>query len=179
MEVKVVPYDPAWPRMFREEAAGIRQALGGCVVEIFHMGSTSVPGLAAKPVIDILPVVTSLEEADRRRPWLEAMGYEWMGEWGIPGRRFLRKGGEQRTHHLHIFSPQSEGEIRRHLAVPAYLRAHPQAALEYARLKTELAARFPRDIDGYCDGKDAFVKQLEREALRWWEETRPGSLEEK
>lgn len=174
MEVQVVPYDPSWPSRYRREAALLREALGDCLVEIHHIGSTSVPGLWAKPIIDILPVVTAVEEADRRRAALEALGYEYLGEFGIPGRRYLRKGGEHRTHQVHLFGRESRDEIRRHLAVPAYLRCHPDAARDYAQLKRRLARRFPRDIDGYCDGKDAFVKALERAALDWWETAGPG-----
>ena len=174
MEVQVVPYDPSWPSRYRREAALLREALGDCLVEIHHIGSTSVPGLWAKPIIDILPVVTAVEEADRRRAALEALGYEYLGEFGIPGRRYLRKGGEHRTHQVHLFDRESRDEIRRHLAVPAYLRCHPDAARDYAQLKRRLARRFPRDIDGYCDGKDAFVKALERAALDWWETAGPG-----
>ena len=174
MEVQVVPYDPSWPSRYRREAALLREALGDCLVEIHHIGSTSVPGLWAKPIIDILPVVTAVEEADRRRAALEALGYEYLGEFGIPGRRYLRKGGEHRTHQVHLFGRESRDEIRRHLAVPAYLRCHPDAARDYAQLKRRLARCFPRDIDGYCDGKDAFVKALERAALDWWETAGPG-----
>ena len=174
MEVQVVPYDPSWPSRYRREAALLREALGDCLVEIHHIGSTSVPGLWAKPIIDILPVVTAVEEADRRRAALEALGYEYLGEFGIPGRRYLHKGGEHRTHQVHLFDRESRDEIRRHLAVPAYLRCHPDAARDYAQLKRRLARCFPRDIDGYCDGKDAFVKALERAALDWWETAGPG-----
>lgn len=174
MEIQVVPYDPSWPSRYRQEAALLREALGDCLVEIHHIGSTSVPGLWAKPIIDILPVVTAVEEADRRRAALEALGYEYLGEFGIPGRRYLRKGGDHRTHQVHLFGRESRDEIRRHLAVPAYLRCHPDAARDYAQLKRRLARRFPRDIDGYCDGKDAFVKALERAALDWWETAGPG-----
>ena len=174
MEVQVVPYDPSWPSRYRREAALLREALGDCLVEIHHIGSTSVPGLWAKPIIDILPVVTAVEEADRRRAALDALGYEYLGEFGIPGRRYLRKGGDHRTHQVHLFGRESRDEIRRHLAVPAYLRCHPDAARDYAQLKRRLARRFPRDIDGYCDGKDAFVKALERAALDWWETAGPG-----
>ena len=174
MEVQVVPYDPSWPSRYRREAALLREALGDCLVEIHHIGSTSVPGLWAKPIIDILPVVTAVEEADRRRAALDALGYEYLGEFGIPGRRYLRKGGDHRTHQVHLFGRESRDEIRRHLAVPAYLRCHPDAARDYAQLKRRLARRFPRVIDGYCDGKDAFVKALERAALDWWETAGPG-----
>ena len=92
MEIQVVPYDPSWPSRYRREAALLREALGDCLVEIHHIGSTSVPGLWAKPIIDILPVVTAVEEADRRRAALEALGYEYLGEFAA-GCSTLGSGG--------------------------------------------------------------------------------------
>ena len=167
--VRVTPYDPAWTRAYEEEAERIRQALDGLLLEIHHIGSTAVPGLAAKPVIDLLPVVRDIEAVDARNPAMEALGYECMGEFGIPGRRYFRKGGDDRTHQAHVFGADSRRDIRRHLAVRDYLRAHPAAAAAYGRLKAVLAARFPEDIGAYCDGKDALVRALEAEALRWAE----------
>jgi GrpB-like predicted nucleotidyltransferase (UPF0157 family) len=169
MLVTVVPHDEAWAGLYEAEAARIRAVLGESLVAIHHIGSTAVPGLAAKPIIDLLPVVTDVALADACTPQFEALGYECMGEFGIPGRRFLRNGGDVRTHHVHIFGLRSRADIARHLAVRDYLRAHPAAAAEYGRLKAELAAWFPEDIGGYCDGKDAFVKALERAALAWYE----------
>ena len=98
-----------------------------------------------------------------------AIGYECMGEFGIEGRRYFRKGGDNRTHQIHIFEQSNHKDINRHIAVRDFLRTHPDIALEYGELKMELANRFPEDIEGYCAGKDAFVKQLEKDALRWWQ----------
>ena len=89
------------------------------------------------------------------------------GEYGILGRRFFMKGGDLRTHHVHIFAEESRKEIERHLAVRDYLRTHKKDAEVYAALKTELAEKFTYDNEGYCDGKDSFVKDLERKALEW------------
>ncbi len=165
--IRVTAYNSAWPAAYEKEAQQIRKALDGLLVEIHHIGSTAVPGLMAKPVIDILPVVRDIEMVDARNPAMEALGYECMGEFGIPGRRYFRKGGNDRTHQVHVFAADSREEINRHLAVRDYLRAHPNVAAEYGRLKAALAARFPEDIDGYCDGKDGFVKRLEAVALHW------------
>lgn len=167
MLVRVVPYDPAWKELYQREAKAIRQILGDNLTSIHHIGSTAVEGLAAKPIIDILPVVRQLRRVDGCNPAFEALGYECMGEFGIPGRRYFRKGGDNRTHQIHVFEQNNVADIRRHLAVRDYLRAHPDAASAYGALKTELAARYPQDIEGYCDGKDAFVKKLERDALAW------------
>lgn len=163
----VVDYDPAWEKMFCREAQLLRQALGENLIEIHHIGSTAVPGLAAKPIIDIMPVVQSLEQLDLCNPSMEALGYECMGEFGIPGRRYFRKGGAERTHQIHAFCRESSHEIRRHLAVRDYLRNHPEEAARYGGLKQRLALEYPYDIDGYCDGKDAYVKRLEHNALSW------------
>ena len=166
--VTVIEYDPAWPLEFEREASRIRGALGENCLEVYHIGSTSVPGLAAKPIIDILPVVRSLEAVDAAKDSLEALGYEYLGEFGIPGRRYLRKGGDERTHHVHVFAEENAEAIERHLAVSAYLRAHADEARAYGELKRALAARFPRDWDGYCDGKDGYVRALEARALKWY-----------
>lgn len=165
--VVVREYDPAWPEQFELEAGLIRRVLRDNCLEIYHIGSTSVPGLAAKPIIDIMPVVRSLDAVDEARGVLEALGYEYLGEFGIPGRRYLRKGGDERTHQVHIFVQGDGANITRHLAFRDYLRAHPAAREEYAALKRALAERYPYDIESYCDGKVAFVKRHEREAVAW------------
>lgn len=167
MHVRVVGYDPRWPQMFAEEAEKIQKILGGNCVAVHHIGSTSVPNLAAKPIIDILPVVRELRLVDEKNAGFEALGYECMGEFGIPGRRYFRKGGDERTHQIHIFAQASAHDIARHLAVRDYLRAFPQEAAAYGELKRRLARQYPEDIDGYCDGKDAFVRALEQRALAW------------
>ena len=163
--VVVVDYDPAWPEMYAAEAARLRRALGENCVSIHHIGSTAVPGLAAKPIIDMLPVVRSLEAVDRAADALARLGYECLGEFGIPGRRYLRKGGDERTHQVHIFAEADEANIRRHIAFRDHLRAHEADRDAYARLKRALAQAYPYDIEAYCDGKATFVRALERRAL--------------
>lgn len=167
MQVFITDYQRRWPALYQEEAAAIRRILAGQLVGIHHIGSTSVPGLAAKPIIDILPVVRDIEAVDACNPAFARLGYEAMGEFGIPGRRYFRKGGDLRTHQLHVFASRDEEQIRRHLAVRDYLRTHPRDAAAYAALKRALAQKYPEDIEGYCDGKDAFVQDLERRALAW------------
>lgn len=166
-KIEVVDYRPEWEKMFKKEKKEIRRILGKNCVAVYHIGSTSVKGLPAKPIIDIMPVVKDLSLVDAHNPEFEALGYECRGEFGIPGRRFFAKGGDHRTHHIHIFEQSDKDDIRRHLAVRDYLRSHPDDAAEYAALKKELAEKFPYDNDGYCDGKDAFVKDLEQKALKW------------
>ncbi|MCI8553987.1 MAG: GrpB family protein [Clostridiales bacterium] len=166
-KIEIVDYQPEWEAQYREEAKRIKSVLGWNCTAIYHIGSTSVQALRAKPVIDILPVVKSLSAVDACQAELETLGYESMGEFGIPGRRFFRKGGDNRTHHIHIFDQKNTADISRHLAVRDYLRSHPRDAEAYATLKTELAGRFPYDNDGYCDGKADFMRELEKKALIW------------
>ena len=167
-KIEVVSYQSDWPEKYRKEAEQIQRCLGELFLEIHHIGSTAVLGLAAKPIIDILAVVKDIEAVDEKNPLFEALGYECMGEFGIAGRRYFRKGGDDRTHQIHIFARSSTEEILRHLAVRDYLRTHADTAKEYGRLKRQLAVRFPRDIEGYCDGKDLWMKKLEKDALDWY-----------
>lgn len=169
--IVVCDYTPSWEREYEREAARIAGVLGRNLKEIHHIGSTAVKGLKAKPVIDILPVVYRLDEVDGHRAQFEKLGYECLGEYGIPGRRYFRKGGDERTHQVHIFEHGNAMQILRHLAVRDYLRCHEEAAAAYGRLKAELARKYPYDIERYGDGKDAFVKALEEKALRWSAET--------
>ncbi|MEG0942754.1 MAG: GrpB family protein [Angelakisella sp.] len=165
-------HNPLWAEMYEREAFEIKRILHAELVEIHHIGSTSVKGLRAKPVIDIMPVVKDVAAVDIHNEEFEQLGYECMGEYGMPGRRFFRKGGDNRTHHIHIFQENNRTDILRHLAVRDYLRTHPQVAKEYGDLKAELAEKFHDSIDGYCDGKDAFVKDIEQNALAWYGEQR-------
>lgn len=165
--VIVTEYNPLWPQLYRQEAEQIRAILRDNCVAIHHIGSTAVVGLCAKPVIDIMPVVVSLARVDAQKKAFEAIGYEVLGEFGIAGRRYLRKGGDERTHQLHIFEQGADEQIERHLALRDYLRAHPQDAAVYGRLKRQLAQQFPWDIESYCDGKDDLVRKLEQAALQW------------
>lgn len=166
-KIEVVDYRPEWKEEYRTEAKKLKKALGKNCVAVYHIGSTSVPGMKAKPIIDMMPVVKDLSQVDACNEKLEALGYERKGEFGIPGRRFLIKGGDQRTHHVHIFEMKNQEAIRRHLAVQAYLTVHQERAAEYAALKEKLAKQFPYDNDGYCEGKASFMETLERDALEW------------
>lgn len=166
--VVVTDYNPKWPDFYQKEAAAIAALLGDEISAIYHIGSTSVKGLKAKPIIDIMPVVKSIDRVDRFFPEFQRLGYECLGEFGIPGRRYFRKGGDFRTHQIHIFQTDNRWDILRHLAVRDYLRTHPQVAAAYGELKARLAKQYPEDIEKYCDGKDAFVKQLEQDALAWY-----------
>lgn len=167
MIVKVVDYNPNWPRAFEEEAGKIQATLGDIVHQIHHMGSTAVPGLSAKPVIDILLDVTDLNQLEADSTKMENLGYEVMGAYGIPGRLYFRKGGEQRTHHVHAYQ-SGDDHLVRHLAFRDYLRANKAVAEAYGKLKIDIVKRGGLDIEQYCDAKDPFIKHHEAKALLWY-----------
>lgn len=170
MKVEVVSHKDDWTRKFLVEKEKLEEKVGGMVVKIFHIGSTSVENLKAKPIIDILLLVEDINKLDNYRDKFEALGYEVMGEYGIKDRRFYRKGKEKRTYHIHAFQYDNLKEIERHLLFRDYLRAHEDIKKEYGNLKEKLAEKYPEDIDSYCDGKDKYVKKIEEEAIRWhWE----------
>ena len=163
--VVVVEYRPEWPLAYEKEKERIQKILKENCLALWHIGSTSVPGLAAKPVIDILGAVRSLEEVDAVSEAFVQAGYACMGEFGIAGRRYFRKGGEERTHQIHLFCGDDWDSLHRHLAFRDFMRAHVKEREAYGELKKKLAEQHPWDIEAYCDGKDEFVKEMERRAL--------------
>lgn len=168
VRVRVVAHDPLWAQSFALERDRLRGALQGRCIAIHHIGSTAVPGLLAKPIIDIMPVVRHIGDVDSANAAMRALAYECLGEFGIAGRRYFRKGGEEhRSHQVHVYE-DGDTNIERHLALRDYLREHADARASYGLLKKRLAEAFPRDIEAYMDGKDAFVKALETKALAWY-----------
>ncbi|MCQ6563317.1 GrpB family protein [Paenibacillus mendelii] len=168
MNVVVTEYNDNWNQRFREESQKMKEIFDDELIEIHHIGSTSVPGLKAKPIIDIMPVVKDIEKIDSFNEQMIELGYECMGELGMIGRRYFRKGGDNRTHQVHVFQADNKDDLTRHLAVRDYLRAHSNEAKQYGNLKEDLANQYPKDIEAYMDGKDRFVKELESKALRWY-----------
>ena len=158
--IVVVDYQPSWSAMFDNERTRIEAALGRLILIVEHVGSTAVPGLAAKPIIDLLVGVASLAEVlPRGAGPLRELGYAYVPEYEswLPGERFFRKGYPGPwTHHMHIMEPANPRWQDR-LLFRDYLRAHPEAAIGYAGLKRDLAAAFGDDIAGYRSAKDAFV----------------------
>lgn len=167
-EIRVEPHRDSWKQDYELEAVKIRAALSGTLVILHHIGSTAIPGIYAKPIIDILAEVISLEALDANPDGMRALGYEAMGEFGIPGRRYFRKDDSDgvRTHHVHAFAHRSL-QIARHLAFRDYLIAHPETAQAYSELKRNLVPKCNGDIEAYMAGKDPFIKEVERKALRW------------
>lgn len=163
----IVDYDPAWPAWFEEEAASLRGALGPLAERVDHIGSTSVPGLAAKPCLDIQVSVASLNPREPVVAPLVALGFEHSIDPLEPQHEFFSRGYEASTSrrvHVHVCETGSAWE-RRHLAFRDELRRDPRAAAEYAVLKRQLAAEHPRDIFTYVDGKTAFIRSIEQRAL--------------
>ncbi|WP_281255132.1 GrpB family protein [Paenibacillus herberti] len=161
------PWTPDWAQRYRQEEAQLSILLGADIIAIHHIGSTSVPAIGyAKPIIDLLAVVRELEAVERHDAALAEFGYEAKGENGIPGRRFYSKGGEVRSHHLHVFK-EGAREIDLHLHFKHYLSAHPERACAYGELKLELMRRWPDDRKLYQEGKQPFVNELVQEAEAW------------
>lgn len=157
--IKVVSYNSTWPKMFEDEARLIKQALGSNCIEIYHIGSTSVPGLSAKPIIDILPVVNNILKVDQASKAMEEIGYEAKGENGILFRQFFIKGNDVKTHHVHIFEKNSP-EIERHVKFRDWMRANPNDCDAYAQLKIQLADKFSNDRMSYILGKEGFINNI-------------------
>lgn len=165
-EIVVKPYDKNWPVLFKQEAYFIRRALAELEIKIHHIGSTSVEHLAAKPIIDILIEVDQLSDLDKNVRLLQELGYESLGEYGIPGRRYFRKGSKVRTHHIHAFIIGSEGALR-HLAFKDYLAHHPHIAKEYEKVKIGAAIKSKENMELYCNFKSEFISEHERHAINW------------
>jgi GrpB-like predicted nucleotidyltransferase (UPF0157 family) len=166
----VVPYDPAWLGSFRAVATRLRGALGGVALRIDHIGSTAVPGLAAKPFLDVQISVAAFEPLAAFRDPLEGLGYVFRAENPERTKRYFRgPPGERRTH-IHV---RLRGHWSEQFAVlfRDYLRAHPAAAARYAALKAELAPRYRVDPRSYTDAKEPFIWATMREADAWAQAT--------
>lgn len=158
--VRVVPYDPRWATLFVEAAHELQEALGPAAAAIHHVGSTAVPGLCAKPILDLLVSIPSFEEGLDLVPRIERLGYEFRPAEEIPDRHyFRRRRGTIRTHHLSL-AEASSWHHRATLAFRDALRANPSRAVEYADLKLRLARRYPLDRPAYLAAKTAFVERV-------------------
>jgi GrpB-like predicted nucleotidyltransferase (UPF0157 family)/8-oxo-dGTP pyrophosphatase MutT (NUDIX family) len=165
--VIVVRYDSDWPHVFIQERDRLAEVLGPAASVIHHIGSTSVPDLCAKPVIDMLAESPDLALIDSLTPRMENLGYTAKGEYGIPGRRYFSRSDVTGPKvHLHIFR-SGDPQIGRHLRFRDYLRAHPVAAEKYGALKQTLATRHGDDADAYQAGKASFIAQIDTEAATW------------
>lgn len=167
-KIVVVPHENHWSEKFQMEAERLKTAMPE-TVKIHHIGSTSVPGLAAKPIIDMIMEVESIERVDRWNERFIELGYIVKGEKGISGRRFFIHGTEEkRSYHLHVFE-KGNPEIVRHLAFRDYMMAHCEEAEAYATLKKELAEKYTYDGTLYTEGKNEFVRSVDEKAKEWRE----------
>ncbi len=161
----VVSSDPAWPKAFQREAAALRQALGSLALRIEHVDSTSVPGLDAKPIIDIQISVVAVDPMEPCQRPLEGLGYRFVPDPESPDYHFFGKPSQRpRTHHVHVCAVGSQQELR-HLALRDFLRAHASEAAAYTAMKRSAAARHRSDRLGYISVTGPFVEDLERRAM--------------
>jgi GrpB-like predicted nucleotidyltransferase (UPF0157 family) len=166
IHVFLAAYNPEWPQMAASHSESLC-VLGSTLVTVHHIGSTSVAGLAAKPIIDLMPLVTDLADPDRQCRSVEALGYNWHGEFGISGRRYCTLSDKVgiRIVQLHFFKADSS-HVERHIAFRDYLRAHPDAARAYEKEKRRARDLHPDDSHAYTDAKAAWISDTEAKALR-------------
>lgn len=167
-DVLLVPPSPQWPRMAEQEGQRFAALLGDNLIAVHHVGSTSIPGIWAKPTLDLAPEVRRVEAMDAIQDRIEAAGYQYWGEYGLPGRRFCPRVDTQagRVANIHCYASGSS-ELHRHLAFRDYLRAHPRLAAEYEREKMRARDLFPFDVWAYNDEKNPWIRRTELQALEW------------
>ncbi|MFK4568056.1 GrpB family protein [Enterococcus sp. UD-01] len=165
-KVEVIAHSKKWWEQFDQEKQLLQELFGQELIAVHHIGSTAIQQISAKPIIDIMLVVTNIEQITQYNEGMSELGYSAFGENGIVGRRFFAKGGEQRSHHVHVFA-KGNPEIERHLAFRDYLNSHSEQAAAYSELKLHLARQFPLDIEKYVAGKDRFIKEIDAKAVRW------------
>ena len=160
--VEVVDYDESWRDAFERVRQDLELALGSAALAVHHIGSTSVPGMRAKPVIDVLVEVSELELIEQRMPAFAALGYQARGDYGIPGRLYFSRSatGDRLPVHVHAYR-RGDPQVARHLSFRDSLREHPEMAREYSELKTSLAAAHAHDRDAYQAGKADFIAAVE------------------
>jgi len=164
--IEIVPYSAEWSCTFELEAQRIQAACGDLLPVIEHIGSTAIPGMPAKPILDIMPGLRTHSDGLRTIEPLTQLGYDYQGENGIPGRYYFGLRYEQRSIiHVHIFEIGTE-DWERHLLFRDFLRAHPEVAAEYAALKQALAVRFREDRQAYTEAKSAFINSVVEQARR-------------
>ncbi len=161
--IVVVDYDPRWPELFEQVKSHVWPMVSDFAVSVEHVGSTSVPGLAAKPIIDIDVVVPAEADIPVAIQRLATLAYVHLGDLGVEGREAFDSPDGLPNHHLYV-CPRGSVGLMNHLAVRDYLRSHPEATQEYGALKKRLASEFPHDIDSYVEGKTGFLLQIFRQA---------------
>jgi GrpB-like predicted nucleotidyltransferase (UPF0157 family) len=173
--IRIVAYDPAWPAQAEAELRRIEEAVGEAAVRLEHVGSTAVPGLAAKPILDLQVSVPSIDRWESYGRPMESLGYLFASDPDSPDYHLFAKPPERpRSHHVHVCEAGSEHE-RRHLAVRDFLRAHPDEAARYAELKREAVEQHGLDRLAYIEAKAASVDALQARAIAWSADREGGS----
>jgi GrpB-like predicted nucleotidyltransferase (UPF0157 family) len=164
LRIYIADYDAKWPALYKEVSGPLAEAFGDYMVAIQHIGSTSVSGLAAKPIIDIAVDLRDYPLPQEVIEAVETLGYTHMGEYGITGRHYFKRYGEDGMMvHVHAYSPGND-ELTKHIVFRDYMRAHPEAAHEYETLKRDLAARYADQREVYTESKSDFVQEILRKA---------------
>lgn len=173
MLVRISDYSDNWVLMYQEEVQILSRIFGDKIIRFEHFGSTSIKGLKAKPVIDMMCIVKDINKIDSYNDKMSSLGYDVAGDWGIEGRRLFRKGGENRTHHIHFYQNDNP-QITRHLIFRDYLRSHPEEVDRYSRFKEKLSALYENTSE-YSPAKKSFVSEMEQRALQWFEQIQKNS----
>lgn len=175
MKVYIENYNPNWRNLFIEESHKIKQIFGSDLHSIHHIGSTSINHLSAKPIIDIMPIVYKIDNVDNYNQDLSDIGYEIHGEYGITNRRYFTKNDKstgKKLYHVHVYDRKDDNNIIRHLAFRDYLIAFPKVAKEYENLKLNLIDKYSGDKNSYVNGKNEFVKEIEKLAINWYQQNK-------
>ncbi|WP_461043535.1 GrpB family protein [Spirosoma harenae] len=160
-------HHPQWSLLAKAESRLLADALGNLLITVHHIGSTAIPTIGAKPIVDLIPVVRNLEEFDQHRTTLEALGYQWRGAYGLAGRRYCTKvdvATRRKSIHLHCYQVGSF-EIERHLAFRDYLLARPDLAHSYYQEKARCQRLHGQDSQAYSQCKSEWIKRVEGEAI--------------
>ncbi len=169
LKVELVAHDPHWAAAATAEGELLGATLGPILLAVHHIGSTAIPNICAKPILDLMPVVTRLDHLEECRRGLEGLGYEWWGEFGLPQRRYCTKDDpdtHRRLVQLHCYASGSP-EIPRHLGFRDYLQSRPDLAREYEQEKRRCQAQHPADSHAYGACKGAWITRIENQALTW------------
>ena len=163
-KVIVLPYDVAWQSAFEKIKGEIEESIGGLIIGIEHVGSTSIEGMSAKPCIDIDVIIKDYSIFDEIVRRLGAIGYIHEGDLGIKDREAFKYSGKEhlKMHHLYV-CPQYSEELHRHITFRDFLRSNPEAVKKYSLIKEKAAELFPNDIDGYIEYKSPCIEELYKE----------------
>ncbi len=167
--VIIVDYNPQWPQMYAQEKARIQDAIGEYLIDLQHVGSTSIPGLSAKPIIDIMAVIRDISLVEQCVKPLETLDYLYRGEGGIPGRHFFHKpidiSHTGRTYHMHMVE-KGHDQWAMYQLFREYMLLHPESVREYDRLKRELAVKHGSERTVYTNAKAPFIESIIRAAVK-------------